>query len=150
MNIHEYQAKELFKEYNVKTLAITKDVSLIEDVKNSLDLILDKFASIDIVINNAAINPIHDSLENMTEAIYDKMMDVNLKSAFDFGNLCFPYLKEKKDGSIINIASVEGLKPTFGLGIYSMTKSALIMLTKVQAKFVAKCNSTHRDISLNF
>ena len=46
------------------------------------------------------------------------MMDVNLKSAFDFGNLCFPYLKEK-DGSIINIASVEGLKPTFGLGIYN-------------------------------
>jgi NAD(P)-dependent dehydrogenase (short-subunit alcohol dehydrogenase family) len=62
------------------------------------------------------------------------MMDVNLKSAFDFGNLCFPYLKEKKDGSIINIASVEGLKPTFGLGIYSISKAAMIMLTKVQAK----------------
>jgi len=92
------------------------------------------YGGIDIFINNAGINPVHDSLEKMTEAIYDKMMDVNLKSAFDFGNLCFPYLKEKQDGSIINIASVEGLKPTFGLGIYSISKAAMIMLTKVQAK----------------
>tara|TARA_B100000131_G_scaffold302660_1_gene326012 strand:+ start:481 stop:1251 length:771 start_codon:yes stop_codon:yes gene_type:complete len=102
--------------------------------KELIQKVIKTYGGIDILINNAAINPIHDSLENMTEAIYDKMMDVNLKSAFDFGNLCFPYLKEKKDGSIINIASVEGLKPTFGLGIYSMTKAALIMLTKVQAK----------------
>ena len=92
------------------------------------------YGGIDIFINNAAINPVHDSLEKMTEATYDKMMDVNLKSAFDFGNLCFSYLKEKQDGSIINIASVEGLKPTFGLGIYSISKAAMIMLTKVQAK----------------
>ena len=78
--------------------------------KELIQKVIKTYGGIDILINNAAINPIHDSLENMTEAIYDKMMDVNLKSAFDFGNLCFPYLKEKKDGSIINIASVEGLK----------------------------------------
>ena len=54
-NLAERISEEINKKYNVKTLAITKDVSLIEDVKNSIDLILNKFASIDIVINNAAI-----------------------------------------------------------------------------------------------
>ena len=44
------------------------------------------------------------------------------------------YLKKYKQGAIVNIASVEGLKPSFGLGLYSITKAALIMLTQVQAK----------------
>jgi NAD(P)-dependent dehydrogenase (short-subunit alcohol dehydrogenase family) len=62
------------------------------------------------------------------------MMNVNVKAAFAMSNLCFPHLKEKKEGAIINIASVEGLKPSLGLGVYSVTKAALIMLTQVQAK----------------
>ena len=61
-------------------------------------------------------------------------MNVNLKSVFDLSNLCLPYMKKEKKGSIINISSVEGLKPSMGLGIYSITKAAVIMLTKVQAK----------------
>jgi dehydrogenase/reductase SDR family protein 4 len=61
-------------------------------------------------------------------------MNVNVKAAFAMSNLCFPHLKEKKEGAIINIASVEGLKPSLGLGVYSVTKAALIMLTQVQAK----------------
>jgi NAD(P)-dependent dehydrogenase (short-subunit alcohol dehydrogenase family) len=93
-----------------------------------------KFGRIDILINNAAINPTYESLEKMTEAVYDKMMNVNLKASFDLSNLCFPHLKANGKGAIINIASVEGLKPSFGLGIYSVTKAALIMLTQVQAK----------------
>ena len=70
----------------------------------------------------------------MSSEVYDKILNVNLKAAFDLSNLCFPYLKKAKEGAIINIASVEGLKPSFGLGLYSITKAALIMLTQVQAK----------------
>ena len=95
---------------------------------------LKKFGRIDILVNNAAINPIYEPLEKMTDIVYEKMMKVNLKSAFALSNLCFPHLSKGKDGAIINISSVEGLKPSQGLGIYSVTKAALIMLTKVQAK----------------
>lgn len=95
---------------------------------------IETYGGIDILINNAAINPVFKGLESMSEEIYDKMMNVNLKAAFDLSNLCFPYLKDSKSSSIINIASVEGLKPSFGLGLYSVTKAALIMLTQVQAK----------------
>ena len=95
---------------------------------------IETYGGIDILINNAAINPVFKGLESMSEEIYDKMMNVNLKAAFDLSNLCFPYLKDSKGSSIINIASVEGLKPSFGLGLYGVTKAALIMLTQVQAK----------------
>jgi len=95
---------------------------------------IETYGGIDILINNAAINPVFKGLESMSEEIYDKMMNVNLKAAFDLSNLCFPYLKVSKGSSIINIASVEGLKPSFGLGLYGVTKAALIMLTQVQAK----------------
>ena len=101
-----------------------------ELVKKTIDI----YGRIDILVNNAAINPVHDSIEKMSSEVYDKMLNVNLKAAFDLSNLCFPYLKKDNDGAIINIASVEGLKPSFGLGLYSITKAALIMLTKVQAK----------------
>ena len=102
--------------------------------KDLIKKTIESFGKIDILVNNAAINPVYDSLEKMSSEVYEKMMNVNLKAAFDLSNLCFPYLKAEKNGSIINISSVEGLKPSLGLGIYSITKAALIMLTQVQAK----------------
>ena len=111
--------------------------SHVGDENQRKDLIkktIESFGKIDILVNNAAINPVYDSLENMSSEVYEKMMNVNLKAAFDLSNLCFPHLKAEKNGSIINISSVEGLKPSLGLGIYSITKAALIMLTQVQAK----------------
>ena len=102
--------------------------------ENLVNKALEKFGRIDILVNNAAINPVYEPLEKMTESVYEKMMNVNLKAAFALSNLCFSHLKENKDGAILNIASIEGLKPSLGLGIYSVTKAALIMLTQVQAK----------------
>jgi NAD(P)-dependent dehydrogenase (short-subunit alcohol dehydrogenase family) len=61
-------------------------------------------------------------------------MSVNVKAPWILSNLVLPHMKEKGGGSIINISSVEGITPGFGLGLYSATKSALIMLTKNQAK----------------
>ena len=61
-------------------------------------------------------------------------MDVNVKAPFTLSNQVLPVVKDQKSGSIINIASVEGIHPGFGLGLYSITKAALIMLTKNQAK----------------
>lgn len=107
------------------------------DEKQRIKLVektIKKFGKIDILVNNAAINPVYESIENMSNEVYDKMFNVNVKAIFDLSNLCFPFLKKEKSGSIINIASVEGLKPSLGLGIYSVTKAAVIMLTKVQAK----------------
>ena len=94
---------------------------------------LDQYGRIDILINNAAINPVYGPLEEATGEVFDKIMQVNVRACLLLGNLCHPHLS-KNGGSIINISSVEGLKPGFGLGVYSISKAALIMLTQNQAK----------------
>jgi len=95
---------------------------------------IEQYGRIDILVNNAAINPYYGPLEGSEEAVFDKIMEVNVKAPWLLSNLALPHMKEKGGGSIINISSVEGLRPGFGLGLYSATKSALIMLTKNQAK----------------
>lgn len=93
-----------------------------------------KYGRIDILVNNAAINPFYGPLEGCGEDVFDKIMDVNVKAPWLLSNLVYPHMKANGNGSIINISSVEGIHPGFRLGLYSMTKSALIMLTKNQAK----------------
>ena len=125
------------KELSVDGLKVFPFACHVGDENQRKDLVkktIDTYGRVDILVNNAAINPVHDSIEKMSSEVYDKILNVNLKAAFDLSNLCFPYLKKDKEGAIINIASVEGLKPSFGLGLYSITKAALIMLTQVQAK----------------
>lgn len=95
---------------------------------------IEKYGSIDILVNNAAINPYYGPLEASDEEVFNKIMDVNVKAPWLLSNLVQPYMKANKGGSIINISSVEGIHPGFQLGLYSVTKSALIMLTKNQAK----------------
>lgn len=94
---------------------------------------VEAYGRIDILINNAAINPVYGPLAEVTGDVFDKIMDINVKACMLLANLCYPHLK-KQGGSIINISSVEGLKPGFGLGVYSVSKAALIMLTQNQAK----------------
>lgn len=101
--------------------------------KALVDKTIAHYGGVDILINNAATNPVFAPLETIENAIFDKVMDVNVKACFDLAKRCFASMKERKGGSIINIASVEGMKPTGGLSIYSISKSALIMLTKSQA-----------------
>ena len=95
---------------------------------------IEQYGRIDILVNNAAINPYYGPLEGSDEAVFDKIMEVNVKAPWLLSNLALPHMKDIGGGSIINISSVEGLRPGFGLGLYSATKSALIMLTKNQAK----------------
>lgn len=105
-----------------------------EQLKALVEKSKEQFGGIDILVNNAAINPTFGPLAETELSAFDKIMHVNLRSCFILSNLCFPIMKERGGGSIINISSVEGLKPSPGLGPYSVSKAGLIMLTKSQAK----------------
>lgn len=91
------------------------------------------YGGIDVLVNNAAINPVFGPIEEATEAVFDKIIDINVKAPWHLSNLCLPYLKVG-GGSVINVSSVEGLHPGFGLGLYSVSKAAVLMLSKNQAK----------------
>ena len=122
-----------FKAKGLEAIGIACHVGDEEQRKALISETVDRYGGVDILINNAATNPVYAPLEGVDDPVFDKIMDVNVKACFSFAKLCFPYMKEKKKGSIINIASVEGLKPNMGLGLYGVSKAALIMLTKSQA-----------------
>jgi dehydrogenase/reductase SDR family member 4 len=92
------------------------------------------YGGIDILVNNAATNPVYGPVANCEEWAFDKIMNVNVKAPFELGKLALPIMKHRGGGSIINISSVAGITPDPGLGIYSVSKAALNMLTKVTAK----------------
>ena len=92
------------------------------------------YGGVDILVNNAATNPVFGPLEQMDGAVFDKVMGVNVRACMLLANLCKPSMSERGHGSVINIASVEGLRPSPNMSIYSVSKAALIMLTQTQAR----------------
>ncbi|KOY51901.1 SDR family NAD(P)-dependent oxidoreductase [Polaribacter dokdonensis] len=123
-----------FNEEGLKAIGIACHIGKEDQRKNLVDKTIAAFGRIDILVNNAAINPVYGPIEEVSPEIFDKIMDVNVKAPWSLSNLVLPHFQANKNGSIINIASVEALTPGLGLGIYSTSKAAILMLTKNQAK----------------
>jgi NAD(P)-dependent dehydrogenase (short-subunit alcohol dehydrogenase family) len=138
-NIAEKVTEEISKNYNIETMAITKDVSNEIEMHNAIESIMNKFNQIDILVNNAAI--LRDgfvfkySIED-----WKKVIDINLTGAFNLISQSSKVMKEqfKQDnnynyGRIINIISTAGIWGNFGQAAYASAKSGLIGLTRVAA-----------------
>ena len=117
-----------------KAIAIACHMGNMQDVDRLVKETVSAYGGIDILVNNAATNPTFGPVVDTDEAAFDKIMNVNVKGPFELSKKVYALMKEKKSGSIINIGSIGGLSPELGLGIYSMSKAALISLTKVMAK----------------
>ena len=138
-NIAVKTAEEISNQYNIETLAITKDVSIEKDMQEAIESIMKKFNRIDIVVNNAAI--LKDGFI-FKYALNDwkKVIDTNLTGAFNLISQTSKIMKEqsKKDsnytnGRIINVISTAGIWGNFGQAAYASAKSGLIGLTRVAA-----------------
>ncbi len=123
-----------FKEAGLKAIGIACHIGKEEARQHLVAETVSKLGGIDILVNNAAINPVFGPLEDAAEDIFDKIMHVNVKAPWMLSNQVLPSMQSRGGGSIINIASVEALSPGMGLGLYSTSKAALLMLTKNQAK----------------
>lgn len=123
-----------FKADGLEATGIACHVGDSAQVQNLVDQSIAVYGGIDILINNAATNPVFGPLEQMTAEVFDKVMNVNVRACMLLANLCKPSMAERGHGSIINIASVEGMKPSPMMSIYSVSKAALIMLTQSQAR----------------
>ena len=125
---------ESFRKDGLEASGIACHVGDAAQLQNLVEQTVATYGGVDILVNNAATNPVFGPIAEADAALFDKIMDINVKACFLLANLCFPIFKARGGGSVINIASVEGLKPSFGLGLYSVSKAALIMLTQNQAK----------------
>lgn len=102
------------------------DFAQTEDV---VKLVKEEFGSVDILVNNAGITK--DGLMlRMSEAQWDAVIAVNLKSAFNFIHACIPVMMHQRGGSIINMASVVGVHGNAGQANYAASKAGLIALAK--------------------
>lgn len=92
-----------------------------------------RFGRLDILINNAGTNPATLGLDQLTPDLFQKVIDVNLKGPWYLASRAAPKMKDNGGGSIINVISVGGLRPSAYQGAYSATKAALSAMTRVMA-----------------
>jgi len=123
-----------YRSDGLEAIGIACHVGDPDQLKSLVEKTKEKYGGVDILINNAASNPVFGPLTQMESEVFDKIMNINVKSCFQLANLCHPIMKARGGGSIINISSVEGMKPSSGLSLYSVSKAALLMLTQTQAK----------------
>ena len=126
-------AKELQEKYNVETLAIKADVSKMEEVDTLVKSTIEKFGSIDIIVNNAGIT--RDNLiMRMSEDEWNLVIDINLKGVFNCIKAVTRPMMKQRAGKIINITSVVGQMGNAGQINYSASKAGVIGMTKTSAK----------------
>lgn len=117
----------------VKVKGYASNAANFEDTHKVVEEIVKDFGRIDILVNNAGIT--RDGLMmRMSEAQWDMVINVNLKSAFNFIHACTPVMMRQKSGSIINMSSVVGVSGNAGQTNYSASKAGMIGLAKSIAK----------------
>jgi len=117
----------------VKSLAVPANVRKSDELANLVDKTLAKFGKIDILVNNAGTNVFVGGIADIEESAWDVIMNTNVKACFLLSQLVGKHMIERKEGVIVNVSSIGGVKSSPMMGVYSVSKAALIMLTKVLA-----------------
>ncbi len=131
---------ESFVSDGLEATGIAANMGSIQDIHSLIDKSVETYGGLDIIINNAAANPVFGAIQYTDERAFDKIIDVNLKGPFELCKKAYPVLKERGGGSIIHISSIGGLKPESGIGMYSVSKAAIINLTQTMAQDWGKDN----------
>ncbi|ADK17225.1 MULTISPECIES: 3-oxoacyl-[acyl-carrier-protein] reductase [Clostridium] len=131
------------RERGSEAIAVQGDVSIFEDAKNIMKQAVDTFGRIDVLVNNAGIT--RDGLIlRMKEEDFDKVIEVNLKGAFNCIRHVSPIMVKQRSGKIISISSVVGVTGNAGQVNYSAAKAGIIGITKSTARELAS-----RGINVN-
>ena len=133
-----YELKEhLENTYKVEVLTIKADISSEEEVTHMMDTIINKFHTIDVLVNNAGI-AIDSTLEDKTIANFKKILDTNLIGTFLTCKYASKYMQENKHGKIINVSSTNGIDTYYSYSMdYDASKAGIISLTHNFATLLA-------------
>lgn len=116
-----------------------------DSIQATFASIREQHGRLDILVNNAATNPYFGNVLDTDLAAYNKTVDVNIRGYFFMSIEAGKLMREQGGGAIVNTASVNGLQPGMGQAIYSITKAAVINMTKAFAKecapFGIRCNA---------
>ncbi|HIZ50013.1 MAG TPA: SDR family oxidoreductase [Candidatus Pseudomonas excrementavium] len=128
-----------------KATAMACHIGEMEQIKATVEAIRSQFGKLDILVNNAATNPYFGNVLDTDLDAFQKTVDVNIRGYFFMSVEAGKLMRENGGGAILNVASVNGMVPGMMQGIYSITKAAVINMTKVFAKecaqFGIRCNA---------
>lgn len=141
---------EEIKNLGVKSIAIGADVSLSQDVTRMVEEAIQSLGRIDLLVNNAGVNPFILEAEKIKEEGWDQVIDVNLKGVFLCCQAVGKKMIEQGGGKIINISSVVGFLGEQGFLPYSVSKAGVMMLTRVLAYEWSKYHVTVNAIAPGF
>jgi NAD(P)-dependent dehydrogenase (short-subunit alcohol dehydrogenase family) len=130
MDACESLAKEIEESTQSKALAYAVNVGNWDELDGLVDAAYQRFGKIDVLVNNAGMSPLYDKLEDVSEALYDKVLNVNLKGPFRLMALVGSRMAQGDGGSIINISSIAAAQPSPGVIPYAAAKSGLEVMTK--------------------
>jgi NAD(P)-dependent dehydrogenase (short-subunit alcohol dehydrogenase family) len=128
---------EILKAEGASVDIVVGDVSEVETATKAVRLAIERFGRLDVLFNNAAINPV-GTIVNTTENIWNKTINVNLKSAYVFCNSAIPAMIANGGGAIVNTSSIAGQRASPTEAVYSISKAGMIMLTRTIARDFGK------------
>jgi NAD(P)-dependent dehydrogenase (short-subunit alcohol dehydrogenase family) len=133
-------AAEEIRQRGGECLAMACHMGKPDQIKLLFDKVVETYGSVDILVNNAATNPYFGLLIDAPEDAWNKTLDVNLKGPFLMTQAAARIMMQKGGGSIINISSVGAFKANPMQGIYGVTKSGMVNMTKTFAQELALVN----------
>ena len=125
----EALAAEVTERHGREAFAVAANVSRWEDCDALVAASYQRFGRVDVLVNNAGLSPLYPSLEEVGEALFDKVIGVNLKGPFRLASLVGTRMAADGGGSIINVSSVEAVRPTSTALPYAAAKAGLEALT---------------------
>lgn len=129
------EALGALRAYGRRAIAVPTNVREMPALQNLIDETKRQLGRVDILVNNAGTNPVFGPTLNMDERAWDAVMNTNLRAVFFLSKMAREAMMEHgQGGSIVNISSTGGLRASGGLGVYSVSKAGVIMLTRVLAK----------------
>ena len=129
-DINEDGARAVADALGDNAVAVRCDVTQRDDVQRLVDTTVQRFGTLDIVVNNAGTTHRNQPLLNVDEATFDRVFAVNVKSIFHMTHAVVPLLRAKRSGVILNVGSVAGIRPRPGLTWYNASKGAVNLLSK--------------------
>lgn len=128
-DVCEQVANEL-KAQGYEAIAIPCHVGKKEDLQNLVDKTNQAWGSIDVLVCNAATNPVYGTTAEMTDDAWDKIMDTNVKGTFWLTNMVLPQMAEKGEGAVVLLSSIAGIRGNTTIGTYGVSKAAEAALAR--------------------
>lgn len=130
------EAERINAAYPERASAIAAHAGRPDELQRLVETVMSRHSRIDILVNNAGTNPYFGPVMAADLAAWDKTFEVNLRGIFVLTKIVYEAWMEEHGGAIVNVASIGGLRPGIGLGVYNVTKAGVIMLTRQLAREV--------------